>query len=103
MVSDIYFLIALPVLFWTVLLDKGHCGQYNSIYLNTSLALYQGVSRQEKAVMQITFPLRIRAESPALVFYVPAGTDLLTVPRPAPPLANPTSAIAHALLAPRGT
>jgi hypothetical protein len=36
MVSDIYLLIAPPVSSWTVLLDKGHCGQYNSIYLNTA-------------------------------------------------------------------
>src|SRR5215831_15107439 len=35
MVSDIYLLIAQPVSFWTVLLDKVHYGQYNSIYLDT--------------------------------------------------------------------
>jgi hypothetical protein len=39
MVSDIYLLIAPPVSFWTVLLDKGHCGQYNSIYLNTASSI----------------------------------------------------------------
>jgi lactate racemase len=53
--------------------------------------------------MSTTSPLRIHAGMPAIVFHVPAGTDLLTVPRPAPPLANPTGAIAQALLAPRGT
>src|SRR5215470_3548868 len=53
--------------------------------------------------MPTTSALRIHADMPAIVFDVPAGTDPLTVPRPAPPLANPTSAIAHALLAPRGT
>src|SRR5947208_7067546 len=53
--------------------------------------------------MPTTSPLRIHAAMPAIVFDVPAGTDLLTIPCPAPPLANPTSAIAHALLAPRGT
>jgi hypothetical protein len=39
MVSDIYLLIAQPVSSWTVLLDKGHCGQYNSIYLNTASSI----------------------------------------------------------------
>src|SRR5712691_6499356 len=53
--------------------------------------------------MPITSPLRLHADMPAIVFHVPAGTDLLTVPRPAPPLAKPTSAFAQALLAPRGT
>jgi lactate racemase len=53
--------------------------------------------------MQIPLPLCMQAENPAIVFHVPAGTDLLTVPRPAPPLANPTSAITQALLVPRGT
>src|SRR5215468_6132583 len=53
--------------------------------------------------MPTTSALRIHADIPAIVFDVPAGTDLLTVSRPAPPLANPASAIAHALLAPRGT
>ena len=53
--------------------------------------------------MPITSPLRIHADIPATVFNVPAGTDILTVPRPAPPLANPASAIAQALLAPHGT
>ena len=53
--------------------------------------------------MLTTSPLRIHADIPALVFDVPAGTDFLTVPHPAPSLANPTSAIAQALLAPLGT
>src|SRR5215470_19829923 len=35
MVSDICLLIALPLSSWTMLLDKGHCDQYNRIYLNT--------------------------------------------------------------------
>src|SRR5215813_12390625 len=35
MVSDIYLLIASPVSSWTMLLDKGHCDQYNRIYLKT--------------------------------------------------------------------
>jgi hypothetical protein len=39
--------------------------------------------------MQITLPLCLHVENPAIVFHVPAGTSLLTVPRPAPPLANP--------------
>ena len=53
--------------------------------------------------MPTTSPLRIHADMPAVVFGVPAGTDVLTVPCPALPLANPTSAIAQALLTPRGT
>src|SRR5262250_1893092 len=53
--------------------------------------------------MPITAALRIHADIPAIVFDVPAGTALLTVSRPAPPLANPTSAIAQALQAPYGT
>src|SRR5262247_4353402 len=62
----------------------------------------EGLSRR-RAAMLTTSPLRIQTDIPAIAFDVPAGTDLLTVPRPAPPLANPTSAIAQALLAPRGT
>jgi len=53
--------------------------------------------------MPTTLPIRIQAEIPALVFDVLAGTDLLTVPRPAPLFANPRNAIAQALLPPRGT
>jgi hypothetical protein len=55
--------------------------------------------------MSTMSPLRIQAQLPAIIFDVPAGTDLLTVPRPAPPLADPTNAIAQALLllAPHGT
>src|SRR4029453_6471447 len=34
MVSDIYSPIAPRGSFWTVLLDKGHCGQYNRICLD---------------------------------------------------------------------
>jgi hypothetical protein len=48
--------------------------------------------------MPTTSSLRIHADRPAIVFDVPAGTDLLTVPRSAPPLASPTNAIAQALL-----
>src|SRR5689334_1509404 len=42
MVSDIYCLIAPPVSSWTVLLDKGHCGQYNSIELDTVSGIVSG-------------------------------------------------------------
>jgi hypothetical protein len=52
--------------------------------------------------MLTTSPLRIHTDILAIAFDVPAGTDLLTVPRPAPPLANLTRAIAQALLAPSG-
>src|SRR5262249_55679036 len=45
----------------------------------------------------------IQADIPAVAFDVPAGTDILTVSHPAPPLADPTSAIAQALITPRGT
>jgi hypothetical protein len=38
-VSDIALLIAQPVSPWTVLLDKGRCGQYNRIYLNTASSI----------------------------------------------------------------
>ena len=53
--------------------------------------------------MLTTSPLHIQTDIPAIAFDVPAGADLLTVPHPAPPLTNPTRAIAQALLAPRGT
>src|SRR5438046_2970381 len=53
--------------------------------------------------MPISSPLRIQADVPAVTFGVPAGTDILTVPHSAPPLADPTSAIAQALHNPRGT
>src|SRR5262249_35387086 len=53
--------------------------------------------------MPISSPLRIQADIPAVTFGVPAGTDILTVPHPAPPLADPTRAIAQALRDPRGT
>jgi nickel-dependent lactate racemase len=46
---------------------------------------------------------RIEVELPAVTFEVPAETDILTVPHPAPPLANAPAAIAKALLAPLGT
>src|SRR5436305_685417 len=93
-----------PVSFWTARLDKGHCDQYNRRYLAavSSIALKECLSRR-KAVMPTTSPLRIHADMPAVVFDVPAGTDVLTVPCPALPLANPTRAIAQALLTPRGT
>ena len=45
--------------------------------------------------MLTTSPLRIQTGIPAIAFDVPAGTDLLTIPHPAPPLTNPTSAIAQ--------
>ena len=48
-------------------------------------------------------PVRIQADIPAVAFDVPAGTDILTVPHPAPPLVGPANAIAQALIAPRGT
>src|SRR5262245_8049715 len=35
MVSDIDLLSTPPVSSWTMLLDKGHCDQYNRIYLDT--------------------------------------------------------------------
>lgn len=53
--------------------------------------------------MSTTSPMRIHADLPSVVFDVPAGTDLLTVPHSVAPLAHPTSAIAQALLTPRGT
>jgi nickel-dependent lactate racemase len=53
--------------------------------------------------MPIPSPLCIQADVPAVTFGVPAGTDILVVPHPAPPLADPASAIAQALRAPRGT
>src|SRR5262249_1027996 len=53
--------------------------------------------------MPITSPLRIQADVPAVTFGVPAGTDILTVPHPAPPLTDPVRAIAQALCVPRGT
>ena len=53
--------------------------------------------------MSIPSPLCIQADVPAVTFGVPAGTDILTVPHPAPPLADPARAIAQALRVPRGT
>jgi len=53
--------------------------------------------------MPTTSPVCIQAGIPAVAFDVPAGTDILTVPPPAPPLGDPTSAIAQALITPRGT
>jgi hypothetical protein len=53
--------------------------------------------------MSTTSPSRIRADIPPIVFDVPAGTDLLSGPPPAAPLADPTRGIAQALLTPRGT
>jgi len=53
--------------------------------------------------MPTNSPLCIQATAPAVAFEVPAGTDILTVPHPAPPLADPARAIAQALLVPRGT
>jgi lactate racemase len=53
--------------------------------------------------MPTTSPVRIQADIPAVTFDVPAGTDILTVPHLAPPLADPARAIAQALIAPRGT
>jgi nickel-dependent lactate racemase len=46
---------------------------------------------------------RIEVELPAVTFDVPAATDILTVPRPAPPLGDPAAAISAALLAPLWT
>lgn len=53
--------------------------------------------------MPTTSRLYIQAAVPAVTFAVPASTDILTVPHPAPPLADPASAIAQALHAPCGT
>src|SRR4030095_6874280 len=58
---------------------------------------------RRRAAMLTTSPLRIQTGIPAIAFDVPAGTDLLTIPQPAPPLTKPKSATAQALLAPRGT
>ena len=46
---------------------------------------------------------RIEVELPAVTFDVPAETDMLTVPHPAPPLGDPAAAITAAVLAPLGT
>lgn len=46
---------------------------------------------------------RIQVDLPAVTFEVPAGTDILTVPRPAPALADPAAAVAQALHTPLGT
>src|SRR2546425_8391885 len=53
--------------------------------------------------MPTASPVRIQADIPAVAFDVPAGTDILTVPHPAPPLVDPARAIAQALITPRGT
>ena len=53
--------------------------------------------------MPTASPVRIQADIPAVAFDIPAGTDILTVPHPAPPLVDPARAIAQALIAPRGT
>jgi hypothetical protein len=48
-------------------------------------------------------PYRIQIDIPPVTFDVPAGTDILTVPTPPPPLVDPAGAIAQALQAPIGT
>lgn len=53
--------------------------------------------------MRTASPSTIHVDVPAVTFEVPADTDILTVPHPAPPLADPTAAIAQALRAPMGT
>src|SRR5262249_46043983 len=58
---------------------------------------------RRSVAMPILSPLRIQADVPAVTFGVPAGTDMLTVPYPAAPLDDPTSAIAQALRVPCGT
>jgi nickel-dependent lactate racemase len=45
----------------------------------------------------------IHVDVPAVTFEVPAHADILTIPHPAPPLADPVEAIARALAAPLGT
>jgi nickel-dependent lactate racemase len=45
----------------------------------------------------------IQVDSPAVTFEVPAGTDILTVPHPVPPLATPAAVIMQALHFPIGT
>lgn len=46
---------------------------------------------------------QIHVDLPAVTFSVPADADLLTVPRSAPPLSDPTAAIAAALAQPIGS
>ena len=53
--------------------------------------------------MRTVSPYRIQVEKPAVTVEVPAHTDILTVPHPATPLADPADAIAQALLEPIGT
>jgi nickel-dependent lactate racemase len=53
--------------------------------------------------MRTVSPHRMQVDVPAVTFEVPAHTDILTVPHPAPPLADPAGAIAHALGVPLGT
>ena len=51
----------------------------------------------------MTGPCRLEIDVPAVSFEVPAGTDILTVPKPPAALADPAGAIAQALAAPIGT
>ncbi|GIX47962.1 MAG: hypothetical protein KatS3mg131_2173 [Candidatus Tectimicrobiota bacterium] len=53
--------------------------------------------------MRTTAPYEVCVDLPRVTFTVPAGTDLLTVPHPAPPLGDAAAAIARALAAPIGT
>lgn len=46
---------------------------------------------------------QIHTDMPAVTFDVPADADILTVPHHVPPLADPATAIAHALAEPIGT
>ncbi|MDH3601467.1 MAG: lactate racemase domain-containing protein, partial [Candidatus Tectomicrobia bacterium] len=48
-------------------------------------------------------PYAIEVDLPAVRFDVPMGTDMLTAPEQAPPLADAADAIAQALRAPIGT
>ena len=51
----------------------------------------------------MTGPCRLEIDVPAVSFEVPAGTDILTVPKPPAALADPAGAIAQALATPTGT
>jgi nickel-dependent lactate racemase len=53
--------------------------------------------------MSIPSSRRIRVDLPEVTFDVPAHTDILTVPHPATPLADPAATIAQALATPLGT
>lgn len=53
--------------------------------------------------MHTESPRRIQVGVPEVTFDIPRYTDILTVPSPAPPLAEPSAAIAQALARPLGT